>query len=260
MMRSGWMVCLWLVALCSDASAQLRLIDQAKIDSVRNPQVVEQTMMQIEGGTTVTMGSIAEDAEPWQTELRWRNRGNMPLVITRVVTTCGCLKMAYDRRPVPADSTARLRLEYHPKGHPGAVYQRVMIYTNQATDRPTTILTLSGEVIPAPDMEESYPATCGALRLRSTEVKFSSKGGRQTINLACYNGGEEALRLSTDTLLTSPALRIHAEPAVLQPGEEGELIVQFDPSKAVFIQPTMHLYLGGLRVTPRQRQLTVSIE
>lgn len=242
------------------ATAQIRLIDQAKIDSVRNPQVVERSPLQIIGGTIIPLGSIEEDASPWMRELQWKNQGASPLVITKVVTTCGCFKVDYDRRPVAADSLSVLRLEYHPKGHPGAVYQRAMIYTNAAADRPTVIVTLSGEVIAAPDMQVLYPHTCGPLRMRTAQATFRSNGGRQEMNIACYNGGNEPLRITTDTLLTSPSLRLHTMPRELKPGERGDLVVTFDPAKAIFIRPTMLLYMGGIHVAPRQRQLMVVVK
>lgn len=245
--------------LALPASAQLRLIDQSKIDSVRNPRTVAQMPMRFDEGTSFEMGQMSEDAEPWTREVQWKNHGTTPLVVTKVVTTCGCLKVDFDRWPVSADSVATMRLEYHPKGHPGRVYQRAMIYTSASEDSPSAILVVSGEVLPVMNPEEDYPHAFGVLRLRTKEVTFQ-RGGRQQIALACYNGGREPLRLSTDTLLTSPALRLTTEPRELLSGEEGELIITFDPSKAIFISPTMPLYLQGIYLPPRQRQLTIRVK
>ena len=249
---------LWMFR-CGDAVAQLQLISQSKIDSLRNPRTVTQVPISFAEGTTVQMGVMAEDAEPWRGELRWTNRGEEPLVVTRVVTTCGCLKAEFDEWPILADSVGTIRLEYHPKGHPGVVYQRAFVYTSVSDERPSAILVVSGEVTPVLNPQADYPKAFGYLRLRSTELSFRRGGSRQQLAIACYNGSSEPMRLSTDTLLTSPALRLKSEPSVLQPGEEGELIVTFDPSKAVFIAPTMPLYLRGLYLPPRQRQLTVRI-
>ncbi|MBQ1978301.1 MAG: DUF1573 domain-containing protein, partial [Alistipes sp.] len=171
----------------------------------------------------------------------------------------GCLKVDFDPWPVAADSMATMRIVYNPKGHPGAVYQRAMIYTSAAEDRPSAILVVSGEVSPALDPEADYPQTCGALRLRTTEVAFRNGGQRQQMSIACFNGGREPLRISTDTLMTSPALRVKSEPQEIPAGAEGELIITFDPSKAIFIQPSMPLYMRGMYLPPRQRQLNVRI-
>lgn len=240
-------------------SAQLQLIDQAKIDSIRNPRTVAHMPMRFEEGTTLEMGEMSEDAEPWRRELKWKNHGTSPLVITKVVTTCGCLKVDYDRWPVSADSVATLRVEYRPKGHPGTVYQRAMIYTNASETSPTAILVVKGNVLPVMNPMEDYPQTCGALRLRTKEITFQ-RSGRQQISIACYNGGSERLRLSADTLLTSPALRLVSEPRELQPQEEGEIVITFDPSKAIFINSEMPLYLRGLYLPPRERQLMIHIK
>ena len=241
------------------ADAQLQLISQSKIDSIRNPRTAAQVPMYFEEGTTLNMGQMSEDDEPWTSEIRWRNRGTSPIVVTKVVTTCGCLKVDFDPWPVVADSMASMRIAYNPKGHPGAVYQRAMIYTSAAEDRPSAILVVSGEVSPALDPEADYPQTCGALRLRTTEVAFRNGGQRQQMSIACFNGGREPLRITTDTLMTSPALRVKSEPQEIPAGAEGELIITFDPSKAIFIQPSMPLYMRGLYLPLRQRQLHVRI-
>lgn len=251
--------CAVAVLFALPASAQLQMIDQAKIDSIRNPRTVANMPMRFEEGTTLDMGQMSEDAEPWTREVKWKNHGTSPLVVTKVVTTCGCLKVDYDRWPVSADSVATLSLEYRPKGHPGTVYQRAMIYTNASESSPTAILVVKGDVLPVMNPVEDYPQTCGALRLRTKSVSFQ-RSGRQQIALACYNGGREPMRLSTDTLLTSPALRLESEPCELQPMEEGELIITFDPSKAIFISPEMPLYLRGIYLPPRERQLKVYIK
>lgn len=240
--------------------AQLHLISQSRIDSIRNPRTLTHMPMHFQQSTTLEMGQMKEDAEPWSAELQWINRGTEPLVVTKVVTTCGCLKVDFDQWPVMADSTAVVRVTYLPKGHPGVVYQRAFIYTTASADTPSAILVVNGEVLPVMNPKESYPQTCGPLRLRTRELTFSSGGHRQQIAVACYNGGNEALRISTDTLLTSPALRISSSPKAILPGEEGELVVTFDPSKAVFINPTMPLYLRGVYLPASQRQLTIRIK
>ena len=109
------------------AHAQLQLINQSKIDSIRNPRTATQVPMYFEEGTTLNMGQMSEDDEPWSSEIRWRNRGTSPIVVTKVITTCGCLKVDFDPWPVLADSTASMRIAYNPKGHPGAVYKRAMV-------------------------------------------------------------------------------------------------------------------------------------
>lgn len=248
-----------LVAMTSNAAAQLQLIPQEKLDSVRSPKVVGSVPMHFNEGTMLNMGGIEENGGVWTQEVKWTNVGQDPMVVTRIATTCGCLKGDFLPRPVMPDSTATIRVRYNPKGHPGAVYQRLFVYTNSSADHPSVVLTLCGEVYGAPEVVDLYPASLGALRLRSTEVRFRAGDEPQQQTLICMNGGSEPLRLSTDTLLTSPALRIESYPQRLAPGAKGEIVVKFDPSKAVFIAPTMPLYIGGLRVAPRHRALMVHI-
>lgn len=254
-----WLLAMLLVMMAGNVVAQLQLIPQEKLDSVRSPKVLASVPIYFAEGTMLNMGGIEENAGVWTKTVTWTNVGPEPMVVTRIASTCGCLKGEFLPRPVMPDSTATIRVRYNPKGHPGAVYQRLFVYTNSSADHPSVVLTLCGEVYGAPEVVDEYPASLGALRLRSTEVRFTAGDKPQEQVLLCVNGGREPLRLSTDTLLTSPALRIVCRPQRLAPGAKGEIVVRFDPSKAVFINPTMPLYIGGLRLAPRQRALTVHV-
>ncbi len=72
------------------------------------------------------------------------NRGEQPLVVIQVVTSCSCLKADYSRRPIApgAQSTIRLRYEPH-KADPGTFYKVVKIYTNAGR----LLVTLQGNSI-----------------------------------------------------------------------------------------------------------------
>ncbi len=72
------------------------------------------------------------------------NRGEQPLVVIQVVTSCSCLKADFSRKPIApcAQSTIRLRYEPH-KADPGTFYKVVKIYTNAGR----LLVTLQGNSI-----------------------------------------------------------------------------------------------------------------
>lgn len=64
------------------------------------------------------------------------NDGTSPLVITRVITSCSCLKCDYSKRPIAVGDKAELRLIYQPlKAEPGAFHKVVQILSNSSSGR-----------------------------------------------------------------------------------------------------------------------------
>lgn len=73
-------------------------------------------------------------------DAEWRfefvNDGDEPLIITRLSTTCTCLKYKYPRRPVAAGQRGHIDISYQPhKTEPGAFHRVVMVYSNAADGR-----------------------------------------------------------------------------------------------------------------------------
>lgn len=76
----------------------------------------------------------------------YRNDGTAPLVLTRVVTSCTCLKADYTRRPVEPGGCGTIRITYEPhKNEPGAFSKVIQVYSNSLDGR--HILTVQGNSI-----------------------------------------------------------------------------------------------------------------
>lgn len=76
-------------------------------------------------------------------ELHFTNEGTAPLVLTRVVTSCSCLKAHFQRRPVAPGGEGVIRIVYEPqKSEPGTFSKVVQIYSNAESGR--VIFTVQG--------------------------------------------------------------------------------------------------------------------
>lgn len=237
-------------------TAQIRTIPQALRDSVNNPATVKASPMHFAAGEQLEFGTLNEESAPWQGVAQWRNTGASPLVVTRIASSCGCLRAEFDRKPVAAGEEAEVRVTYHPKGHPGTVYQRLFVYTNRSSSRPTAILVVRGVVTPSRQVAATYPFSMGALRLRTKEAVL--RAGEQEVRLACKNGGQRALRMTIDTLLSPQGWQISTDPRVLEAGAEGDLVIRRIPDAPS--TPTATLYVSGVQLPPRQRALQISVE
>lgn len=230
---------------------------RAKMDSIAHPPLAEgHEAMRFERERIET-GEIAEAAEPPSYRFIWRNEGGMPLVVTRVTTSCGCLTTTFDKRPVLAGGTGSLTATYHPRRHPGHFDRRIFIYTQLSERQPTAILSLTGTVKPDADRSADYPIAAGSLRLRRGEVRF--EGDRvQTERIACYNAGERPRLLRADTLLTPSCITLTGDPEQLEASAEGDLVIRFDPAKVSGRLPTRAmLVIDGGEVPPRQRSVVL---
>lgn len=71
------------------------------------------------------------------------NEGTVPLVVTRVFTSCSCLKASYSKRPVAPGGEGVIRITYEPhKSEPGTFYKVIQVYSNSSAGR--TVITVQG--------------------------------------------------------------------------------------------------------------------
>lgn len=76
-------------------------------------------------------------------DFAFTNGGDVPLVITRVVTSCSCIRATYPRRPVAPGGSGAIRITYEPiKSDPGAFNKVIQIYSNAVSGR--DVITVQG--------------------------------------------------------------------------------------------------------------------
>ncbi len=91
-------------------------------------------------------GSVKEEIEVALSEFEFTNTGKTPVVIQRVVTSCGCAAPSYTREPVLPGKSGKVKVAYNTIHRPGTFRKSVRVYTNV----PDTVytLTIKGNVIP----------------------------------------------------------------------------------------------------------------
>ena len=240
------------------SDAQTTDVVRARIDSVVNPRRVaghESMRFNVE---RLDLGTVSEEAVPPVCTFVWRNVGSTSLVVTRVVTSCGCVTAEFDRQPVPPGGEGRIEAVYHPQRHPGHFDRRIFVYTQLSAAHPTAILSLTGFVEPAKEQAYAYPVAVGkTLRLRYGEVRFDGTH-TQIERIVCLNTGDVPRTVQADSLLTPPYIAVSCEPEYLEPNAEGDIVIRFLPDRAPEKLPDrLPLMLtggaGDEAVAPRQR-------
>lgn len=228
-------------------------------DSLAHPQTAPGSEAMRFEERRIDAGDLNEDDAPMTYTYRWSNAGREPLAITRVQTTCGCAKATYDKQPVRPGGEGEVRVTYYPKGHPGRFERRIFVYTQLSDTRPTAILELTGHAAASALPVHDYSYEMGPLRLKQNTVRIGGTE-RQTERIECLNAGQKALRLTADRGLLPEYMEFECEPAVLEPGKTGDLVVRFDPAKAPQTLPRQAMILlDGIALPPSQRMLRIEI-
>ena len=90
-------------------------------------------------------GTIKEADGPVAHTFVVKNEGNAPLVLTRVVASCGCTSPEWPKEPIAPGKTAEVKVTFDPKDRPGMFAKTIALYSNGK--RGSYILTLRGKVI-----------------------------------------------------------------------------------------------------------------
>lgn len=61
-----------------------------------------------------------------------KNTGTAPLVLTRVVATCGCTTPQYETQPIAPGKEGRITVTFNPAGRPGPFVKMIAVYSNGA--------------------------------------------------------------------------------------------------------------------------------
>ena len=91
-------------------------------------------------------GSIKEEVEVAVSEFEFTNTGKTPVIIQRIIASCGCTAPTYTREPVLPGKKGSVKVAYHTTYRPGSFRKSIRVYTNV----PDTVytLTIKGNVIP----------------------------------------------------------------------------------------------------------------
>lgn len=95
--------------------------------------------------TSHDFGQIKEADGKVSTTFVIKNIGDAPLVITRVIASCGCTTPEWTKEPIAPGQTGNIKITYDPKGRPGPFSKTISVYSNGKTG--SFILTIRGEVI-----------------------------------------------------------------------------------------------------------------
>ncbi len=206
-------------------------------------------------------GKIKEQAGKVTFDFKFNNTGNEPLVIRRVVASCGCTTPTWSKKPVPPGGDGFVRVVYNPRNRPNRFSKSISVYSNarQVPD----VLHITGFVIPKPKtMEDIYPYVIDGLRLRTNHIAFTRmyKDQKKTQRDEVINPTDHDMTIEFTRV---PAhLSFKAIPAVLKPREKGVIEATYDASKRNdwgFVIDRVWLKINGKEETNARLVVSASI-
>lgn len=81
-----------------------------------------------------------------------KNTGDAPLVITRVIASCGCTTPEWTKAPIAPGKTGEVKVTYNPAGRPGKFSKTISVYSNGKEG--SYIMTITGSVAGEEEEEE----------------------------------------------------------------------------------------------------------
>lgn len=115
--------------------------------------MAQQSEPAISWAKTVHDFGTFNEADGVQTAIfEFTNTGDKPLFLTNVKASCGCTATDYTKEPVQPGAKGYVKASYNPKNRPGKFTKQITVTTNEF--QPTSIVRITGEVIPAVKPEE----------------------------------------------------------------------------------------------------------
>lgn len=238
------------------ASAQARIIPREQLEAMANPRhSADSAWLQFDS-KVIAAEPMKDNDAPHVFRYVMKNAGPEAVEIKRLTSTCSCAVAVCDKRTVKPGEQAVITVTYDPKGHPGRFERRIFIYTQEGMS-PAAILKLSVTVERSDRFADLFKFEMGGIRLRRSEVAFRPDG-KAVERIPFVNVSGAPLKLQCDEAMLPACLGFSAEPELLEDGEEGEIIISFDPEKGV-VRETMPVILKGLGVSPSRSAITVKI-
>ncbi len=166
---------------------------------------------------------------PVTAEFEMKNKGNAPLVISQVRTSCGCTQVSYPKQPIPPGQTFLVSTSYDAK-QMGRFNKQVGIYSNGSKE--PMMLTVRGVVVgEVANFAGQYPFTLGYLQADRNNIEFDNvnRGDRPVEKIHIKNTTNE---IAEPVIMHLPNyLRAEVSPTKIAPGHSGVVTIMLDSNR-----------------------------
>ncbi len=184
--------------------------------------------------TEWNFGDINEEGGTVNHVFEFTNGGQTPIVIDRVVASCGCATPEYPKTPVASGAKARIAVTFDPMGMPGDFTKTISVISGGGTNR--DLLTITGNVIPRPKtIEEEFPYDMGGgLRVSANMLTFRTvpQGRSAELTIEYINTSTGTITLAIEPVEQSGLLNAMA-PETVCDGCRGSMAFTYDLTEKI---------------------------
>jgi len=170
--------------------------------------------------TEYNFGDIKEEKGKVSYEFRFKNTGNIPLIITMVSSSCGCTTPFYTREPILPHQEGYIKVEFDPSNRPGQFIKTITIRSN-ADNSPVT-LKIKGNVVENKKLN-IYRYKIGDLKLENFHFQIGNiiKGETKTKSIGVFNNSNTPIKLEFNNVPKHLKFEVH--PFIIPPQNIGEI-------------------------------------
>ena len=175
-------------------------------------------------------GTFKEEAGPQSYNFKVKNTGDQPLVIQRIVASCGCTTPEWTKSPIPAGGEGTITAIYDPKNRPGKFSKTLSVYSNSKPEVVT--LVIKGEVVQREKtLEELYTFAAGPVRFESNHLAFTNvkRTEKKVRTMQLINTSDQPVKVTFDQIPSF--LTLSVSPATINPGQKAIVTGTYDGTK-----------------------------
>lgn len=247
-----------LTLLALSTSAQT-LISRSALDSLMRPALLESAEGMLSVDCKVRDVGTISDSRSLRLSYTLHNNHTESITIVSMRASCSCLRILSDSETIVPEGEYQLWVEFNPAGRSGAFSYDITIYTSLDATHPTERLTLKGE-IERSDRLSHLPYQMGALRLsrKSVSMEQVTTSATRREHIAVANCGSQIIRPTART--TVEGLSLRCEPEVLAPGQEGDLVVEYRPTRLPSADVETMVIIEGVEASATDRIIRIMIK
>lgn len=180
--------------------------------------------------TTIELKNLKADNLPTTVTYTVKNKGNQPVIITRVVPMSSQFKADWDKQPLAPGKSTDIRLSFTSANLQERFSIRTMVYSNARNNR--LELGLSGNLVENPAKPDLlYKSDISGIKFKKNNLRFNKIYTWQTASDTAY-----FINARTDTVNLSihyqpRHIRSQAVPSRIAPGQKGMLIITYDATQ-----------------------------
>ncbi|MCH7411332.1 DUF1573 domain-containing protein [Belliella sp. DSM 111904] len=180
----------------------------------------------------IDVGTILQENGLVEVEFLGLNQTDSAIVITDVITDCGCTATSYDKDSIPQSKVSSIKVSYDPDYLGGPFTKMIIVRTNQDIYGDTLYLRGVNVTMPE-DIVAGYPHKYGAIGFRLPVINMGNvyTNEPKTKMIEVYNFGKDSLKLTGHELeIEDDFITTYLSPEAIAPDSRGLIVLEYSAS------------------------------